>query len=187
VEQGNFARPASPPPASPQCLTAAPEFPAAAEHGEGAQLNKIGYAAVALAAPLFAGVGMLAFQAPASAATSATASASTIPAAAIHHAGSCTARGDFATCDAAGNARRPHRIRVHVHAAPNQHVFVSWLTVCARGTGAGSRSGSFTAFTPVNRIIRHPYTHPSSCTVSSGAQLQDGGHWLHVYNTYRRW
>jgi hypothetical protein len=32
-------------------------------------LNKIRYAAVALAAPLFAGVGMLAFQAPASAAT----------------------------------------------------------------------------------------------------------------------
>jgi hypothetical protein len=149
-------------------------------------LNKIRYAAVALGAPVFACVGMLAMQAPASAATSAAASASTIPAA-DHHAGSCTASGQYAICVASGNATRPHRIRVHVHAAPNQHVLVSWETVCSRGLGAGSRSGQFTAWTPVNRIIRHPYTHPDSCTIASDAQLQDGGHWIAVRNTYRRW
>jgi hypothetical protein len=119
--------------------------------------------------------------------TAGAASASSVPAAVVHHAGSCTARGDFATCDASGTARRPHRIRVHVHARPNQHVLVSWTDTCSRGSGAGSRSGQFTAFTPVNRIIRHPYTHPDSCIVAAGAQLNDGGHWIHVNITYRRW
>jgi hypothetical protein len=118
------------------------------------------------------------------------ASASPVPSIAsstVHHAGSCTASGDFAICDAAGNAWHPFRIRVHVHASPDQHVSVSWLTVCTRGSGAGSRSGSFTAVTPINRLIRHPYWHPRSCTISSVAQLQDGGHWIALWNTYRRW
>ncbi len=105
----------------------------------------------------------------------------------VHHAGSCTASGQYAICVASGNAWHPRRIRVHVHAAPDQHVSVAWDMVCSKGSGAGSRSGSFTAYTPVNRIIRHPYFHPRSCTIASDAQLMDGGHWIAVWNTYRRW
>lgn len=61
------------------------------------------------------------------------ASASPVPSitsSTVHHAGSCTARGDFAICDAAGNAWHPFRIRVHVHASPDQHVSVSWERRC---------------------------------------------------------
>jgi len=111
----------------------------------------------------------------------------TIIASPFRHAGSCTASGAFATCVASGTAWRPHRIRVHVSASPNQQVFVAWNDVCVRGTGAGSRSGSFTATTPVNRVIRHPYLHPRNCTVAADAQLQQGGNSIRVWITYRRW
>jgi hypothetical protein len=104
----------------------------------------------------------------------------------VHHAGSCTAQGDFATCVASGNTTFPVRIRVHVHARPNQHVLVAWETVCSKGTGAGSKSGQFHAVTPVNHLMRHSYAHPDTCTVSADAQLQDGGNFIHVNITYTR-
>jgi hypothetical protein len=150
-------------------------------------LKKIRNIAVLVMAPLAAAAGLLTGPGLASAAPAAPSRAAAVQhAARIHHAGSCTAQGDFATCDAAGNSIRPIRIRVHVHARPDQHVFVAWTDTCSRGTGAGSRSGSFHAVTPVNRLIRHPYAHPDSCIISSDAQLQDSGHWIHVNNTYTR-
>lgn len=136
-----------------------------------------------LAAALALGLPAAALLAPGPA----SASPAVTPLARIHHAGACTAQGDFAVCDAAGNAARPLRIRVHVHARPNQHVFVSWVTTCSKGLGAGSKSGSFHAVTPVNHLIRHSYARPDSCIVSADAQLQDGGNWIHVNNTYTRW
>lgn len=154
-------------------------------------MGKIRYTAVLVIALLVAAAGLLASLRPASAAPAGPSPATVPrpaaqPAARIHHAGSCTARGDFATCVASGNSTRPFRIRVHVHARPDQHVTVAWTDTCSKGLGAGSRSGSFRAVTPVNRLIRHPYAHPDSCIISSDAQLQDGGHWIHVNNTYTR-
>ncbi|HUZ38131.1 MAG TPA: hypothetical protein VMV17_17555 [Streptosporangiaceae bacterium] len=102
-----------------------------------------------------------------------------------HQFGSCRAQGDFATCDASGTAHHPLTIRVHVSASPSQSVLVSWDMTCGKGSGAGGKSGQFTATTPVNRVIHHPYRHPDVCYVAAGAQLNGSGH-LHVWLTYTR-
>jgi hypothetical protein len=135
----------------------------------------------------FLGAILLAAAAPLILAVPASASASpdVAHAAKVHHAGSCRAQGDFAICVAGGTAYNPTTIHVHVSASPNQKVLVSWDLVCAKGFGAGSRSGQFHARTLVNRKISHPYAHPDNCTVSAGAQLSHGGH-LHVWITYWR-
>lgn len=144
-------------------------------------MNRLKLAIAGAAIPIAAAASILTAGAAGASVTPAIASS------AVYHAGSCTASGDFATCVASGSAWHPRRIRVHVHASPDQHVFVAWDMVCTKGTGAGSRSGSFTAFTPVNRIIRHPYFHPRSCDIAASGQLQDGGNWIKVNITYRRW
>ena len=115
--------------------------------------------------------------------TAATASAAT--ASRAYRVASCTAEGDYAICDAAGNATAPRDIYVHVTSTPDQSAFVTWDVVCSKGLGAGSKSGQFTAKTPVRRLIRHPYAAPDSCVVSAGAQLKNGGH-LKVWISYRR-
>lgn len=108
-------------------------------------------------------------------------------AAKVHHAGSCTARGQYATCVASGTAYSPATIRVHVRSSHRgQPVYVSWTDVCTKGLGAGSRSGSYHAKTISNRKIRHPYKRPDSCTVSAGAQLTGGGSFIKVWITYTR-
>lgn len=122
-----------------------------------------------------AAVGMLFTALPVSAATAAKA----------HRAGSCTAEGDFATCVAGGNASSPRLIYIHASSSPGQSVQVFWNDVCGEGTGAGSKSGQFTARTPARRLIRHPYSLPSSCSVAASASLADGGH-LKVWISYRR-
>jgi hypothetical protein len=100
---------------------------------------------------------------------------------------SCRAQGDFATCDAAGTARKPVSIHVHVTASPGQKLsFGGWDTSCAKGTGAGGETGSFGGWAS----LRHPNVHkarmayrdPDSCVVSAGAQLNVGGH-LHLWIT----
>jgi hypothetical protein len=125
----------------------------------------VGFATMALIAPL-------------------TGSASAAQVAVSRQIASCRAQGDFAICDAAGNARHhPVTILVHVRATPRQSVLVSWDITCSKGLGAGSSSGQFRSGTPVNRKLHHPYTHPDSCIVSAGAQLSGSGH-LHVWLTY---
>ena len=103
-----------------------------------------------------------------------------------YRVGSCRASGDFATCDEAGDATDPADIQVHVTASTNQSVLVSWDDVCSEGDSAASTSGQFTATTPVDRKISHPFAHPDSCTIAAGAQLQDGGGSLHVWTVYER-
>jgi Ricin-type beta-trefoil lectin domain len=98
--------------------------------------------------------------------------------------GSCSAQGDFATCDASGTATKPVTITVTVTSSPDQSVFVSWDDTCSQGLGAGGDSGSFTATTPVSRTISHPYRQPDSCIVAAGAQLQAGGNSVHVALSY---
>ena len=104
----------------------------------------------------------------------------------VHQAGTCRARGDFASCITSGNATAPISIHVHVHANPRQSVFVDWETICSLGSGAGSRSGQFTATTPIRHIMRMAYSRPDSCTVSAGGFLQGNhGNWIRVNITYR--
>jgi hypothetical protein len=107
------------------------------------------------------------------------------PASAPRQIASCRAQGDFAICDAAGDARhQPVTIVVHVRATPRQGVSVAWDITCSKGLGAGGSSGQFNSGTPVNRKLHHPYAHPDSCIVSADAQLSRGGH-VHLWLTYR--
>jgi len=96
--------------------------------------------------------------------------------------GTCSARGDYAICVAGGTAHYPRTrtLTVTVTSSPRQTVSVYWDTVCSQGFGAGSRSGSFKARTPVTRTIPHPYRRPDQCIVSADAQLQAGGNSIHV-------
>ena len=107
-------------------------------------------------------------------------------AAATHHAGSCRISGDFAVCVASGNATGGIKnIYAHVSASPNQTVDVSWSMVCVKGSGAASKSGSFTATTSIRRYLKMPFFRPRSCSVATSAQLSGSGS-LHVWNTYHR-
>src|ERR1700730_10733828 len=126
-------------------------------------------AAIIAAAPLLALVGI-----------SAPASANALH---PHLLSRCTARGDFATCVTGGTTRaHPTDIRVHVLSLhPGQSVIVAWDMVCAKGSGAGSRSGQFNATTTVNRRVpsrtrgrttaSSPLT-PSSITPEADASLR---------------
>lgn len=127
---------------------------------------------------------------PAVAVIAALGGAAAAQASTTHYAGSCTARGQYATCVAGGNAYHPSTIYVHVHTNASQWIKVYWDVVCSKGTGAGSRSGHFSVWdkagTSVRHAISHPYSRPASCSVSSDAQLSKGSY-LHVWNTYHRW
>jgi hypothetical protein len=98
----------------------------------------------------------------------------------------CKAQGDFAICVTGGNAVRPSKIILHVSATPGQEVSGAWDSVCSKGLGAGSRSGSFSGHAPLTRIIRRAYVFPSSCVVSGDAQLSSSGG-LHIWISYNRW
>lgn len=98
--------------------------------------------------------------------------------------GTCTAKGDYATCVASGNVNKPTAIYAHVLASPNQHVSGSWSMVCSKGSGAGSKSGSISGTTPVRHQLTMPYVDPSSCSVAADAQLSRSGS-ITVYITAR--
>ncbi len=84
-----------------------------------------------------------------------------------------------------GASNDPTSIHVHVKSSKaGEQVYVAWDVTCAKGSGAGSKSGSFTANTVVNRKIKMPYTRPDYCIVSADAQLQKGGSWIEVYISY---
>ncbi len=98
--------------------------------------------------------------------------------------GSCRAHGQFAICDASGNARNhPVTIVLHVRSVPDQSVSGAWDMTCAKGLGAGSSSGRYNSGTPINRILHKPYLHPDNCIVSADGQLAHGGS-LHIWLTY---
>jgi hypothetical protein len=46
--------------------------------------------------------------------------------------------------------------------------------VCSKGTGAGGRSGSFTATTPIRRGLSYPYRYPNGCVIAVDGQLSGG-------------
>ena len=112
----------------------------------------------------------------ASASTTAPASASVhARPATVRHLGSCRSHGDFATCVTSGSVDFPSSIHVHVSATPAQNVSGAWSIVCTRGSGAGSKSGSFHGFTTLSRNVPFPMRHPDNCTVSADAQLSGSG------------
>jgi hypothetical protein len=86
-----------------------------------------------------------------------------------------TANGEYAIAAAAGDADQPRALFLRVKSRPKQTVSGSWLIVCSRGSGAGSKSGDFEGKTTLVRKLRMPYKKPSSCTVSASAQLDEGG------------
>jgi len=106
----------------------------------------------------------------------------------VRFLGGCRAQGDFATCIASGSVNHPHSIHVHVIARPGQRVSGSWSMICAKGLGAGSKSGNFSGWAGLKhnlyRNLPMPYLHPDSCTVAADAQLSHGGK-LHVWLTAR--
>src|SRR4051794_39586430 len=99
--------------------------------------------------------------------------------------GSKSSSGDFAVVVASGHARHPHAMYVRVSTKPSQHATGSWTVVCSKGTGAGSKSGDFAGSGSFRRKVRFPngaesllgqgMRHPSDCTVSAAAQLDDSG------------
>lgn len=86
-----------------------------------------------------------------------------------------TANGDYAIAVAAGNTDHPRGIYLRVKSRPKQKVSGSWVVVCSKGYGAGSKSANFSGTTTLVRKLRMPYKYPSSCTASASAQLQDSG------------
>lgn len=86
-----------------------------------------------------------------------------------------TASGEYAIANAAGNVSHPAAIYVQVKSRPHQKVSGAWSVVCAKGFGAGSKSGQLPGSTPLVRELKMSYHHPSSCTASANAQLSDGG------------
>lgn len=86
-----------------------------------------------------------------------------------------SARGDFATASASGSINAPVKIEVQIIASPDQLVEVEWTMVCARGTGAGSRSGRFRDYSRMSRSIPFPTRNPDDCTVSAVASLSRTG------------
>jgi hypothetical protein len=99
--------------------------------------------------------------------------------------GSCRSSGEFAACSESGEATGPVSIQVHVDASPNQSVEVIWADTCTLGTSVASASGQFTATTPIDRTIHHPFKHPDSCGVVTTGGLSNSGS-LHVWTTYQK-
>jgi hypothetical protein len=124
-------------------------------------------AAVAAAAMLFAG----------------SASAST------HHKprtiGSCHAKGRHAHCVAAGTAKRPSSLWLHVRAQPNQKVIVGWADICKKGTGKRRKVGGFIAVAAptLTRKMAMGYKHPGSCDAAVDGQLSKTRKSIHVWIT----
>jgi hypothetical protein len=91
----------------------------------------------------------------------------------IRRIGQCRSRGDFATCVAGGSVNDPARLWVKVISRPSQRVDGSWSVVCSRGTAAGSRIGA--GVTPLKKLVRMNFADPDHCSLSSAAQLSEGG------------
>jgi hypothetical protein len=89
--------------------------------------------------------------------------------------GTETASGDFATAVTSGSVDHPSVIRVKITATPRQVVDGNWDVVCSRGTGAGTKSGTFRGRSTLVRRMRLPMSHPDSCTAGAAASLSHGG------------
>ena len=71
---------------------------------------------------------------------------------------------------------------------PRQEVDVNWDMVCSKGSGAGSRSGSFTPGDPDQARDAHALRGAQLVVTCSAGGSLDGSHgdWIRVNVTYRR-
>jgi hypothetical protein len=100
--------------------------------------------------------------------------------------GSCSSRGDFATCEPkAHTLDKPVSIRAGVWASPRQGITGNWSVVCTWGTSAASKSGSFKGRTTLHVYLKFPFAHPDSCTEAVIAGLNGSGR-IHVWVTGKR-
>ena len=89
--------------------------------------------------------------------------------------GSESARGDYATALASGEANRPRWIKVTVTTSPRQSADGNWNMVCSKGMGAGTKSGTIRGSGKFTRRLKMPMRSPDSCTVSALGSLSGGG------------
>lgn len=89
--------------------------------------------------------------------------------------GQQSASGEAAIAQTEGTIRNPEIIRVRVKTVPPLKASVTYTLICATGGSAGSKSGQFTASSPIDRKINIPNGRPDSCDVSANAQLEAGG------------
>jgi hypothetical protein len=85
------------------------------------------------------------------------------------------ASGDFAAATVVGTVENPSAIRIRVRTSPRQRVEVTWSMTCLRGSGVGSKSGSFRGRSTITRRLRKPMGNADSCSVAATAQLADSG------------
>jgi hypothetical protein len=85
------------------------------------------------------------------------------------------AHGEYAIAQAAGEVSHPSAIFVRVKSIPHQKVSGAWTVVCAKGYGAGTKSGRVSGYTNFTTPLKLPYNNPSSCIASANAQLSSGG------------
>jgi hypothetical protein len=104
--------------------------------------------------------------------------------------GHCIARGQYATCVAGGTAHKPTKLYADAWVNHSQRLTVYYDVTCAKGTGAGGKSGHFTIYVRAGRRathkVPHPYYHPDYCIVSIDAQINVGSY-LHLRNQYRKY
>lgn len=62
--------------------------------------------------------------------------------------------------------RFPRGLRAQISANTEQNVDVSWVITCFRGDDYGSRSGDFSARTPILKSLPIPISSPDSCDVN---------------------
>ena len=87
----------------------------------------------------------------------------------------CTATGNNTNCATAGTVSRPVTLTVTVTTNPVQSVIVAWNDTCSQGGSTVSKSGTFTATTPVTRVIPHAFTQPDSCIVAAASGVEGFG------------
>lgn len=102
--------------------------------------------------------------------------------------GKGTAAGDYATTVATGSLSAPSSASIVVYTSTPQLVDIAWTTVCARGFGAGSKSGqrpihTFADAGPLDNIhgawtivgVKFAMARSDSCTISASVQLSASG------------
>jgi hypothetical protein len=99
---------------------------------------------------------------------------------------SCTASGGHTGCYAAGDAKHPRSLWLHVSAQPRQKVSGTWGVTCTKGLHWRSRSGRFHRTSTVTRRLRLGYTDPGFCSVYANGQLSKAGTSLHLWLTVGR-
>lgn len=87
----------------------------------------------------------------------------------------CTATGNNTNCATAGSVSRPVTLTVTVTTNPVQSVIVAWNDSCSQGGSTVSKSGTFTATTPVTRVIPHAFTQPDTCIVAAASGVTGQG------------